>query len=164
VSLRQRFDIRTLAPEERPWLAEHLVLAWGDVVIVSRGRAHDASLLDAYVAVAQAELVGLATFRTAGTCCELVTLEAFRRGQGIGTGLLDAVASHARRHGCERLWLVTTNDNLGALRFYQRRGLRLVAVHRGAVDGARALKPAIPMIGEHGIEIHDELELEIELA
>jgi ribosomal protein S18 acetylase RimI-like enzyme len=164
VSRPPRFRIRALAPEERPWLAEHLVLAWGDAVIVSRGRPHDASLLDAYVAVAEAELVGLATFRIAGACCELVTLEAFRRGQGIGTGLLDAVASHARRHGCERLRLVTTNDNLGALRFYQRRGLRLVAVHRGAVDDARALKPAIPLVGEHAIEIHDELELELALG
>ena len=59
---------------------------------------------------------------------------------------------------------MTTNDNLGALRFYQRRGLRLVAVHRGAVDHARAVKPAIPRVGEHGIEIHDELELELALA
>jgi ribosomal protein S18 acetylase RimI-like enzyme len=164
VSGSRRYAVRALAPDERPWLGEHLALAWGDRVIVSRGRRHDASLLDAYVAVADFELVGLATFLIAGTACELVTIEAFRRGEGVGSCLLDAVAAHARRRGCARLWLVTTNDNLGALRFYQRRGLRLVAVHPGAVDEARALKPAIPLVGEHGIEIHDELELELALA
>jgi ribosomal protein S18 acetylase RimI-like enzyme len=164
VSGRRRYDVRALAPEDRPWLREHLELAWGDRVVVSRGRRHDASLLDGYVAVADDELVGLATFLIAGGSCQLVTIEAFRSGEGVGSCLLDAVASNARRQGCARLWLVTTNDNLDALRFYQRRGLRLVAVHRGAVDDARAIKPAIPLVGEHGIEIHDELELELALA
>lgn len=42
--------------------------------------------------------------------------------------------------------------------------MRLVAVHQGAVDAARRLKPAIPLIGKHGIPIHDELELELELT
>ena len=59
---------------------------------------------------------------------------------------------------------MTSNDNLDALRFYQRRGMRIVAVHRGAVDEAREVRPSIPLVGEHGIEIHDELELEMTLA
>jgi hypothetical protein len=57
--------------------------------------------------------------------------------------------------------VITTNDNLDALRFYQRRGFRLAALHRGAVDDSRArLKPQIPPIGDHGIKLRDELELE----
>ncbi len=158
------FELRGLSTEERPWLAEHLRLAWGGSAIVSRGRVHDAARLPAVVAVAGDELVGLATFHIAGAQCELVTLEAFRRRQGIGSELLGAIARFARRRGCARLWLVTSNDNLDALRFYQRRGLRLVAVHRGAVDTARQVKPSIPLVGEHGIEIHDEIELELSLA
>jgi len=118
----------------------------------------------AVAAVAGDDLIGLATFHIAGSDCELVTLEAFRQWQGVGTSLMAAIARFARRRGCERLWLVTGNDNLDALRFYQRRGLRLVAVHRGAVDQARQIKPAIPLVGEHGIEIHDELELELRLG
>ncbi|MFF5052519.1 hypothetical protein ACFY1S_04950 [Micromonospora sp. NPDC000663] len=51
--------------------------------------------------------------------------------------------------------------NLRALRFYQRRGMRLVAVDRGAVDRARRLNPQIPLVGEHGIPLHDELVLEL---
>jgi hypothetical protein len=60
--------------------------------------------------------------------------------------------------------LTTTNDNLTAQWFYQRRGLQFVVTHRGAVDRARELKPSIPPIGEHGIEIHDELEYELLLG
>jgi hypothetical protein len=56
---------------------------------------------------------------------------------------------------------VTTNDNVDALRFYQRRGFRLRAVRPGAVDDARrTLKPEIPAVGEQGIPIRDEIELE----
>jgi len=65
------------------------------------------------------------------------------------------------RHRCPRLWLVTTNDNVDALRFYQRRGFCLVCVHRGAVDHSRAhLKPEIPLAGNNRIPLRDELELE----
>jgi len=77
--------------------------------------------------------------------------------------LLEAVARNAAAKGCRRLWLITTNDNVDALRFYQRRGLRLVAVHRGAVDRARLVKPQIPDVGSFGIAVHDEIELELEL-
>ena len=108
--------------------------------------------------------MGLATYRVAGGECELVSLDAVHHWQGIGSALLTGVANEARRHGCRRLWLTTTNDNLNAIRFYQRRGLRLVDVHPGAVDDARRLKPSIPLVGEHGIPIRDELELELELG
>jgi hypothetical protein len=32
------------------------------------------------------------------------------------------------------------------------------------VDEARRLKPSIPLVGDHGIPVHDELELELPLA
>jgi GNAT superfamily N-acetyltransferase len=160
---RSRFEIRALTAEQRPWLAAHLRLAWGSSAIVSRGRVHDAARLPAVVAVSDEALIGLATFYLAGPRCEIVTLEAFEQRRGVGTAMLSTIARYAGRRGAQRLWLVTSNDNLDALRFYQRRGLRIVAVHRGAVDEARQVKPAIPLVGEHGIEIHDELELELVL-
>jgi ribosomal protein S18 acetylase RimI-like enzyme len=116
------------------------------------------------VAVDGEQIVGLATFRCEDGECELVTLDALRRRQGIGSALLAGVRAEAVRRGCRRLWLITTNDNLNAIRFYQRRGMRLVAVHRGAVDEARRIKPSIPLLGEHGTPIHDELEFELPLA
>ena len=65
--------------------------------------------------------------------------------------------------GCRRLWLITTNDNLPALRFYQRRGFVLAALHRDAIAASRRLKPQIPLLGLDNIPIRDELELEMAL-
>src|SRR5205823_203307 len=107
---------------------------------------------------------GLATFRFTADDCELVTLDALRPREGIGSALLDGVAALAAQRGCRRVWLITTNDNLTAIRFYQRRGMRLVAVHAGAVDEARQIKLSIPMTGEHGIPIRDELEFKLVLV
>jgi len=73
----------------------------------------------------------------------------------VGSELHAAAFAAASARGLRRVWLLTTNDNLDALRFYQRRGMRIANVHR-----ARALKPSIPTVGEHGIEVHDEIELE----
>ena len=88
-----------------------------------------------------------------------MAVSADRRRRGIGGRLVDVVASAARRRGAGELWLVTTNDNLDALRLYQRHGFRLSALHAGAVDRARITKPTIPLLGRHGIPIHDELVL-----
>ncbi|HTX12702.1 MAG TPA: GNAT family N-acetyltransferase [Solirubrobacteraceae bacterium] len=155
--------VRNPREDERAWVRQFLEGAWGTPV-VSRGVAHDAPELPALLAVDGAEIVGLATFHFADGDCELVTLDALRGGQGIGSALLAAVGEEARRHGCRRLWLITSNDNVNAIRFYQRRGMRLVAVHRDAIDESRRIKPSIPVIGEHGIPIHDELQFEASLA
>ncbi|MEV4512155.1 GNAT family N-acetyltransferase [Dactylosporangium sp. NPDC049525] len=110
------------------------------------------------------ERVGLLTYEIAATGLEIVTIDAVRPHRGIGTALLDAAKAVAADAGCTRLWLITTNDNLDALRFYQRRGLRIRAVHPGAVQRARRRKPQIPEVGGFGIAPHDELELELPLT
>ena len=93
--------------------------------------------------------------------CEILTLHAGEQWHGAGTALIEAAGQLARRQGCSRLWVITTNDNVDALRFYQRRGFCLVRVHRGAVDRSRAsLKPEIPTVGAYGIPLRDEIELE----
>jgi GNAT superfamily N-acetyltransferase len=93
--------------------------------------------------------------------CEILTLHASEQWHGTGTALIEAVAQLATRQGCARLWVITTNDNVDALRFYQRRGFCLVKVHREAVDRSRAsLKPEIPPVGAYGISLRDEIELE----
>jgi ribosomal protein S18 acetylase RimI-like enzyme len=107
------------------------------------------------------DLNGVLTYIVDTDACEVLTLHCEPRHTGAGTALLDAVARIAADAGCTRLWLITTNDNVDALRFYQRRGFRLAALHAGAVDDSRGrLKPEIPEIGDHGIPLRDELELE----
>lgn len=111
------------------------------------------------------ELIGVATYLIDGRNCELLTLHVSTRQAGIGSALLAAVRASATDAGCSRLWVVTTNDNLEALRFYQRRGFRLARVRPGAVDRSReTLKPEIPRSGAHGLPLRDELELEMTLA
>ena len=156
--------VRELLLHERAWLEQQLRRSWGSATIVSGGRSRDASQLPALVCACGDELVGLATFEVRGSECELVTIEALRRGQGIGSALLDAVVVQARRRGCRRLMLVTTNDNLAALGFYQRRGMRC-----GRCTAERSMRragssPRYSLIGESGIPIDDELELELAIA
>lgn len=69
--------------------------------------------------------------------------------------------SRAKRDGLTRVVLFTTNDNLHALRFYQKRGFDMVQIHRNAVEQARTLKPEIPLIGMDNIPLRHEIELEM---
>jgi len=133
---------------------------FGGDTVVSRGRVHRPRELAGFVAVVGDEIVGLATLDIRGAQCELVTLDALLQWRGIGTALLVAVEESARRAGCTRLWLITTNDNVAAMRFYQRRGFVFAALHRNAVEESRRLKPAIPAVGHHSIPITDEIEME----
>ena len=158
------FRIRAAGASDADAVTELLRGSWGATTVVSRARTHDAAGLPAFVAVRGDEIVGLATFNVEDDECELVSLDALEKRTGIGSALLAEVVQEARERECSRLWLITTNDNLDAIRFYQRRGLRLVAVHRGAMDEARTVKPSIPEVGEYGIALHDELEFELRLT
>jgi ribosomal protein S18 acetylase RimI-like enzyme len=103
---------------------------------------------------------GALTYRVDGDSIELTAVAAEPRGRGTGTSLVDALAAEAGVRRVPRIWVVTTNDNLDALAFYERRGFRVTTVRSGAIDEARrTLKPAIPVVGQHGIEMHDEIEL-----
>ena len=82
---------------------------------------------------------------------------------GIGSGLVEEIKSVAEKGGCHRIWLITTNDNVRAIRFWQRQGFSLVAVHRNAILESRKIKPDIPETGENGIPIRDEIEMELML-
>ncbi|MDY7108011.1 MAG: GNAT family N-acetyltransferase [Planctomycetota bacterium] len=153
-------EIRPASDADRPWMCELLARRWGSPRIVTRGRVQDALALPGFLACLDHERIGLATYDIAGRQCELVTLNSTREGQGAGSALVEAVSTAARQARCERLWLITTNDNLPALRFYQKRGFHLVAVHRNALEVSRRLKPELPLTGIDGIPLRDELELE----
>lgn len=132
--------------------------------VARRGTLVDALDHPAILAVSGSDLLGVATYVVDGDACELLTLHAATRLHGVGTALLGAVSRVARDAACRRLWLVTTNDNVDALRFYQRRDFRLVALRPGAVDRSReTLKPEIPTSGAYAIPLRDELELELSL-
>jgi GNAT superfamily N-acetyltransferase len=115
----------------------------------------------ALLAERDGRLAGVLTYVVADDQCEILTLHAAERWHGVGSALIAEVERLATERDCTRLWVLTTNDNLDAMRFYQRRGFRLAQLKAGAVDRARAtLKPEIPTRGLHGIPIRDEVVLE----
>ncbi len=150
---------RALRDDERPWAAAVLLARWGEEVLAG-GALHRPADLPAVVCEIDDERVGLATWAQLADEAELVTVDALREGAGAGGALVDAVAASARAGGCRLLRVLTTNDNLPALRLYQRHGFALAGLHTGAIAEARAHKPAIPLTGHAGIEIRDELVLE----
>ena len=156
-------DLRPITPADQTWVQTTLVEHWGSTLVVSHGVQHRADGLPGWIAWQGEERKGLATYHINGQECELVTLNALQEGLGIGTALIDKTIARAEQVGCYRLWLVTTNDNLSSLRFYQKRGFVLAALRPGAVEQARQIKPEIPQIGLDGIPLRDELELEIVL-
>ncbi|WP_280769492.1 GNAT family N-acetyltransferase [Paenibacillus sp. PastH-2] len=95
--------------------------------------------------------------------CEIVSLDSTLENAGIGTRLIELVIDEAVRLGCSRVWLITSNDNTRAIRFYQKRGFDMVAVHRDAITEARKLKPSIPRVGYNGIPVRHEVEFEFRL-
>jgi GNAT superfamily N-acetyltransferase len=151
-------DIRRLTEDDRPRLREFWIENWGADFIVVHGERIRFDQVEGFIS---GDWSGLLTFQVRGDECEIVSLDSLKQGQGIGSALIESAVEEAKRRNCRRLFLVTTNDNLHALGFYQRRRFELVAVHRGAVNESRKIKPSIPLIGENGIPLRDEIELEM---
>lgn len=159
----ESFDIRSVDDVEPERILNFLERRWGSQMVVSRGKLYDAAQLPGYFACHHKRIIGLVTYHIAGTNCEIVTLDSEVEQIGVGTALIDAVRTAATAANCHRLWLITTNDNLSALGFYQRRGFRITAVHADALERSRQLKPQIPLIGQDNIPLRDEIELEMRL-
>ena len=155
-------EVRAYRESDEPWAESILDEALGGRLQARRGEVHDVLDLPGFVAEVDGRPAGLLTYRREGRECELAVLVATERHAGVGTALVDTFRAEVA--DCDRVWVVTTNDNLEALRFYQRRGFVLSALRPGAVDDARErLKPRIGAVGDFGIPLRDELELELRL-
>jgi len=156
--------VRATKASDRNWVESFIKSHWGSEIVVAKGRVTRPAELDGVAAFKGKDPVGLLTYRIEGPDCEIVTIDSSAQGKGIGTTLIDAVKEKAKVKGCRRLWLITSNDNLNALGFYQRRGFCLIALYPNALEASRKLKPQISLKAENGIPIRDELELELELS
>ncbi len=152
--MADEINVTPLTPADRAWMIAHADELWAGQAVISRGVAHRVAELPGFIARIGGDRSGFATYWLAEDACELVTIDAFRQFCGIGTALLRAVREAA---GDRHLWLITTNDNIDAIRFYQRRGFVLTAIYPNAIEESRKLKPQIPRVGNHGIPIRDEL-------
>jgi ribosomal protein S18 acetylase RimI-like enzyme len=157
-------ELRQLSAADRDWVEQLIVERWGDPFVVGRGGVWKPAELPGFAVFDGGECVGLVTYELDGKVCEIVTIDALREGVGIGTTLLAAVVDAARAAGCNRVQLMTTNNNLRALAFYQKRGFRLVGLRPGAIDEERKLKPSMPAVDAQGLPIRDELHLELPLT
>lgn len=154
------YRIREIGDGDKEAVAGIVAERWGSPIIVSRGKVHNVSALPGFVAEMDGKIVGLATYNIDDGECEITSLDSMLENRGVGTGLIDAVVSAARAASCRRVWLISTNDNTKAIRYYQKRGFSLAAVHLGAIKRSRAVKPEIPLYGIDGIPILHELEFE----
>jgi DNA-3-methyladenine glycosylase I len=154
-------QIRPVEPADKDWITQLMQDEWGSPMQISKGHIFYPADLPGFVALKDGERAGLITYDITGDSCEVGSLNSLKPNSGAGTALIEAVKDKARQAGCKRLWLITTNDNLNALKFYQKRGFRLVAVYPNSMDQVRQLKPQVPLLGNDGIPLRDEIELEI---
>ncbi len=150
--------IHRLTQNDLPRLRDFWIEQWGSDYMIAHNEIIRYDQVGGFI---YDDWAGVITFMIRGEECEVTSLDSLREGKGMGTALINEVLQEAKERTCRRVFLITTNDNLHALGFYQRRGFELVAIHRGAVNESRKIKPTIPLIGENNIPLRDEIELEI---
>ncbi len=157
-------NIRKLDALDRDQVNAYVRYLWGGPMMVTRGQMFDTSELPGFVAESDGALLGAVLYRMEGDSCECAGLFALVSGHGVGTRLLNAVIEVAKASRMRRLWLVTTNDNTRAIRFYQKFGFSLKAVHIGAFEETCKLKSESPALGDDRIPIAHEFEFEMILS
>ena len=154
--------VRPIRDDDRAWVRTTLIERWGDEVVVGHGMVFRPVELDGFVAQDDdGTPVGLLTFDVEDAVLEVVTVDAFRPREGIGSALMLAAIERAHAAACARVRVMTTNDNAPAIAFYRSLGFRVTEVRAGAVEASRALKPSIPRVGVGGVPITDEIDLEL---
>jgi septum formation protein len=152
--------VRDLSPQDSGWLFDLLEREWG-LPVVSISGVHDPSRLEGMIAEDEGDRLGALTYRVDQRGMEVVTLNSVREGRGVASALLGAARERARRAGL-RMWLITSNENIRAIDFYQRRGMDLVALHREfarVVEGAKE-SPVAEHPGTGRIAFRHALEFE----
>ncbi|GEB77023.1 GNAT family N-acetyltransferase [Sporolactobacillus inulinus] len=153
-----KWTIERIQPGDREKIIQLVINNWGSEVMVVHDECFHLAEQPGFLAKGGQQILGLLTYRIdQNTDAELLSLDSFQENVGIGSAL---VKRFLRIEGPKRFYLTTTNDNVRALQFYQKRGFTLCTLRRNAVQHARQLKPEIPLVAENGIPIEHELELE----
>jgi N-acetylglutamate synthase-like GNAT family acetyltransferase len=153
--------IRRIKPTDIEWIKTIFKKEWKGEFIVTLGKIHKIETLDGFIAEFDNKKAGLVTFKITNQELEIISLNSFFEKRGIGDTLLKRTITFAKRKKAKRVWLITTNDNLDSLKFYQKRNFSIVKIYSNSIEAVRKLKPKIPKIGKNGIPLKDEIELEI---
>ena len=156
-------DIYQISQTNRKEIDDFIIRQWFSLQMVVHGESIDLGTADGWYAYQDDEVVGLITYRVSDDMMEILSLDSLNEQHGVGTALLNMAVSYARNNGISKITLITTNDNLSALRFYQKRGFDMARLFCNAVDLSRKLKPEIPLFGIDGIPLKHEIELEMSL-
>jgi DNA-3-methyladenine glycosylase I len=156
-------NIRPLTPADRDWISQVMIKEWGGEMVVVHGETFHPAFLPGFAALVENKPVGLLTYNISGNKCEIITLNSWRENLGVGTALVDEIRKSAVQAGCICLSVVTTNNNVHAMHFYQKRGFIISSVRKNAIAESRKLKPQIPLFDERDRPISDEIKLEVRL-
>ncbi len=157
------FKIDEIVDNDRPLIDNFIIDNWGSDIVVSKGKKHKVSGLTGFICKKDDKILGLITYNVNKNECEIVTLDSKVENIGIGTKLIDKVIDIARLNKYRRIWLITTNDNVNAIRFYQKRKFDLCNFYQNAIYKSRKLKPGIAKYGFNDIPIKHEIEFEYKL-
>jgi len=152
--------IEQITDTYRNFINAQISTGWSGPFIISKGILHDTRVQPGFIAKKNDEIIGYILYTFSNSDCEITVLESLHENIGVGTTLINAVINAATAAECNRVWLITTNDNIHAIRFYQRQNFALKKVHINALEKSRKLKPQIPLIGYDGIPIAHEFEFE----
>ena len=134
---------------------------WFTTKMIIRGKEIDMTAVEGIFALEDEKIIGLITYIIYEDILEITSLDSLCENKGIGTDLLINVINIAKKNNCKKIVLITTNDNIEAIRFYQKRGFDMICLYRNALDISRKLKPEIPLIGENNIPLKHEIEFEM---
>jgi GNAT superfamily N-acetyltransferase len=154
-------QIQQINQMNRKNVNEFILKQWYSMVMVVHGESISLENADGWFASEDEIIIGLITYRIVNSEMEILSLDSLKENKGIGTSLLNKAVEAATNSGCSRIMLITTNDNLLALRFYQKRGFDMVRLYCNALEQSRKIKPEIPLFGNNGIPIKHEIELEM---
>ena len=157
-----KYEIVSLEEKDREKVNKILVNEWEATDIIIRGKVIDGTKLDGFIALRNNEIIGLITYMVEANECEICSLNSFIENKGIGTALINKVKEYAKKNSCSRIKLITTNDNIRGLEFYQKMGFTFSNLFKNSIEEySRKLKPQIPLYADNGLPIRDEIELEI---
>ena len=156
--------IQPISEKNRQQVMNFFTQHWGSAQMIISSGTYDCAKLDGYVYNEGASIIGLVTYVVHADSLEVISLDSIQEGKGIGSGLMTEVEQFALEHAIPKIELITTNDNLHALKFYQKRGYRITHIFPNAVVEARKVKPTILLIGNDGIPLLDELKLQKKLV
>jgi len=159
----EEIRIRPIDESDRSWVTCFIREHWVSEIVVTHGEVFRPAELPGFIADNDGEPLGLITYNIVDCGLEIVTLDSLHEAIGVGTALINEVKETARSSGCTCVRVTTTNDNLYALGFYQKRGFCIIAVRPNAMDATRKIKPNVPTIGIDGIPLRDEIELKYRL-